>query len=310
MGMCPDDEESKSKALRGLFTSFMNCSPEVASKQLKVLLMRLQVEQASHVHPHDEPPWERKCARAILRLAQQFPNDTGALAPFFLNYLLIAPGESFFMAPNEPHAYVAGEIIECMACSDNVVRAGLTPKFKDTPNLVSMLTYKMGGPTIDVGTPDSDNNRIMRYTPPVSEFEMMIITCYPGEEVTMPKLSSPAVFIVIEGSGSTDNEEGQRLIMRPGRTYYVPIGSSPLTLSVNETKHGPLKIAVAHENPHRTTPTISQDICESERNIEMSELIADLQQKNERGCMQNIESVLKTNMNLWEGERYEIAGKV
>ncbi len=65
---------------------------------------------------------ERKCARAVLRLAQQFPGDPSAMAPFFLNYLLIAPGESFFMAANEPHAYVAGEIIECMACSDNVVR--------------------------------------------------------------------------------------------------------------------------------------------------------------------------------------------
>ena len=29
--------------------------------------------------------------------------------------------EVVFMAANEPHAYVAGEIIECMACSDNVV---------------------------------------------------------------------------------------------------------------------------------------------------------------------------------------------
>ena len=68
-----------------------------------------QAEQvADHHHPHDEPPWERKCARAILRLAAQFPGDSGAMAPFFLNYLLIAPGESFFMAANEPHAYVAG----------------------------------------------------------------------------------------------------------------------------------------------------------------------------------------------------------
>jgi len=41
---------------------------------------------------------ERKCSRAIMRLAQQFPGDPGAMAPLFLNYLLIAPGESFFMA--------------------------------------------------------------------------------------------------------------------------------------------------------------------------------------------------------------------
>ena len=67
--------------------------------------------------------WERKCARAILRLAQQFPNDAGAMAPLFLNYLLMAPGESFFMAANEPHAYVAGEIIE--VCQEIVIEAPL-----------------------------------------------------------------------------------------------------------------------------------------------------------------------------------------
>ena len=63
---------------------------------------------------------ERKAARAILRLEEQFPGDVGAMAPLFLNYLLIAPGESFFMAANEPHAYISGDLIECMACSDNV----------------------------------------------------------------------------------------------------------------------------------------------------------------------------------------------
>ena len=139
--LCSQEEKDKQAALRSLFHSFMSCPPETSSAQLKVLLKRLQKEQScDFVHPHEEPPWERKCSRAILRLAQQFPGDSGAMAPFLLNYLLIAPGESFYMAANEPHAYVAGEIIECMACSDNVVRAGLTPKFKDVDNLVNMLT--------------------------------------------------------------------------------------------------------------------------------------------------------------------------
>ncbi len=42
------------------------------------------------------------------------------------------------MAANEPHAYVAGEIIECMACSDNVVRLGqndLSDAYSATANL-------------------------------------------------------------------------------------------------------------------------------------------------------------------------------
>jgi mannose-6-phosphate isomerase len=115
--------QSQTDALQKLFSSFMSCPADISEKNLKLLLLRLHAEQSRlHPHPHDEPAWERKCSRAILRLAQQFPNDSGAMAPLFLNYLLIAPGESFFMAANEPHAYVAGEIIECMAMSDNVVR--------------------------------------------------------------------------------------------------------------------------------------------------------------------------------------------
>ena len=138
-------EDEQRAALQALFTSFMQCPDETSRRQLQLLLLRLQAEQLLPHSPHDEPAWERKCARAILRLAQQFPGDPGAMAPFFLNYLLIAPGESFYMDANEPHAYVAGEIIEVMACSDNVVRAGLTAKFKDVSNLVNMLTYTMGG---------------------------------------------------------------------------------------------------------------------------------------------------------------------
>uniref|UniRef100_A0A7S2HDI8 mannose-6-phosphate isomerase n=1 Tax=Helicotheca tamesis TaxID=374047 RepID=A0A7S2HDI8_9STRA len=250
------DEESGRLALKAMFRSFMECPKDESLKNLKSLLKRLQSEQGGF-HPHQEPPWERKCARAILRLAQQFPGDPGAMSPFFLNYLLIAPGESFYMAANEPHAYVAGEIIECMACSDNVVRAGLTPKFKDVPNLVNMLTYSMGGPSIDAGaSPTFNEDRIQRYTPPTKEFEVMVLTCNPGEDLKMPVLPVPAVFVVIEGNGSTDNPHGQRLVMRPGRSYYVPPNCPPLTLSVHESKRGPLKIAIAHENQHMHDPTM------------------------------------------------------
>ena len=54
-----------------------------------VLLLVEIIRTTIRIH-HDR---ERKCARAILRLAQQFPGDPGAMSPLFLNYLLIAPGE-------------------------------------------------------------------------------------------------------------------------------------------------------------------------------------------------------------------------
>jgi mannose-6-phosphate isomerase len=186
-----------------------------------------------------------------LRLAQQFPNDAGAMAPLFLNYLLMAPGESFFMAANEPHAYVAGEIIECMACSDNVVRAGLTPKHKDVQTLVQMLTYSTGGPSIDAGAPLSEDPRILRYTPPVPEFEVLLLQCEPGDKLELQIKNVPAIFVIIEGTGTLDGDT----ICQPGRCYYIPAAAKPLIFAVPEDKRGPLKVAVAHKNLHLQLPT-------------------------------------------------------
>ncbi|EKU20533.1 hypothetical protein NGA_2074000, partial [Nannochloropsis gaditana CCMP526] len=44
----------------------------------------------------------------------------GVLCPLFLNYVRLGPGKAFVMEANEPHAYLSGDILECMACSDNV----------------------------------------------------------------------------------------------------------------------------------------------------------------------------------------------
>jgi mannose-6-phosphate isomerase len=56
---------------------------------------------------------------------------------------IISPkvGESFVCYPDEPHAYIQGELIEAMVNSDNVVRGGLTPKYKDTQTLVEVRIY-------------------------------------------------------------------------------------------------------------------------------------------------------------------------
>mmetsp|Transcript_28164 Transcript_28164/g.94868 ORF Transcript_28164/g.94868 Transcript_28164/m.94868 type:complete len:488 (-) Transcript_28164:192-1655(-) len=273
----PDDEAAQHSALTQIFESFMSCDAAKSSEQLELLVERLRAEQskimrgsgAQHINEPEhaekataaekESPWERKAARAILRLAEQFPGDAGAMAPLFLNYLLIAPGESFFMAANEPHAYVAGEILECMACSDNVVRAGLTPKFKDVDNLVGMLTYSMGGPDIEFGHLDhnSKGSRTLRYTPPVPEFEVLITTVEPGHKFVIEPLDVPSILICIEGIGVTcsapgpdgiEPERKHQYDLRPGQSLYVSAGTISLILSVEKNLRGPLRVARARQN--------------------------------------------------------------
>jgi mannose-6-phosphate isomerase len=67
--------------------------------------------------------------------------DVGVLSVFFLNFLRLSPGEAIFIPANTPHAYLSGEILECMQNSDNVIRGGLTPKFKDVEVLIDSLSY-------------------------------------------------------------------------------------------------------------------------------------------------------------------------
>lgn len=75
----------------------------------------------------------------------QYPDDVGCWMIYILNYVEMVPGEALFLSEDEPHAYISGDGVEIMASSDNVVRAGLTPKWKDVPTLISMLKYNTSG---------------------------------------------------------------------------------------------------------------------------------------------------------------------
>ena len=44
----------------------------------------------------------------FLRLHSQFPGDVGCFCIYFLNHVMLAPGEAMYLGPNLPHAYLSG----------------------------------------------------------------------------------------------------------------------------------------------------------------------------------------------------------
>lgn len=134
-------------------------------------------------------------------------------------------GEAIFLAANIPHAYLSGEGVECMACSDNVVRAGLTPKFKDVSVLISMLDYSMRSADDNKLKPLVINQNLTEYKPTVDEFSVQQIRTSPGENmVDLPAKNTASILIVVENSfddeSRFENETG-RFEARPGLVYFI-----------------------------------------------------------------------------------------
>ncbi|WP_144790997.1 mannose-6-phosphate isomerase, class I [Kocuria palustris] len=73
-------------------------------------------------------------------VSESHPGDRGLLVAACMNHFVLEPGESMFTPAGQVHAYLQGTAVEIMACSDNVLRAGLTPKHVDVPELLRVVT--------------------------------------------------------------------------------------------------------------------------------------------------------------------------
>ncbi|KAI9889478.1 MAG: Mannose-6-phosphate isomerase [Vezdaea aestivalis] len=220
-------------ALRKCFTALMNSDPEQISTLSKELVEAAKSEGDSFAGDGGLSNSGKELSDLVIRLNGQFPEDIGLFVVFFVNYVKMEPGEGLFLKADDIHAYLSGDIIECMASSDNVVRAGFTPKFKDVDTLTSMLTYsyapiseqKMSPaayPYVTLSaTAYSSNSESILYDPPIEEFSVIKTDLKKtGAKATFDGIKGPSIFICTEGTGkisvATKSEE-----VGPGFVFFV-----------------------------------------------------------------------------------------
>lgn len=78
----------------------------------------------------------REC---LTQLVSHYPGDPGVLVSLLLHHVRLASGEAIYLGAQQLHAYLSGIAIEVMAASDNVLRAGLTPKHVDLAEMLKVL---------------------------------------------------------------------------------------------------------------------------------------------------------------------------
>lgn len=123
-----------------------------------------------------------------------------------------------------------------MATSDNVLRAGLTPKTRDVPNLVSSLTYHANAPSAHLVTPlpfSRGSERTKLYNPPIPEFAVLMTHVAKGEQETHDGLEGPSLLIVTQGQGQAAWSGDVSVPIKEGSVLFVG-GDTKVTFKANE----------------------------------------------------------------------------
>ncbi len=167
-----------------------------------------------------------------LQLRQKYGNDVGLFSLYLLNLVHLKKGEAVFLKAGIPHAYLHGNIIECMANSDNVVRAGLTPKFKDISTLVNILTYENGLPNII--QPVAGSHDIF-YHVPTPEFALRQRILSAGEKQDV-KIKGMEILLVTVGQITLSGTDFDMTIKK-GETVLIPaiLGEYTITTDMAAT---------------------------------------------------------------------------
>lgn len=113
-----------------------------------------------------------------------------------------------------------------MATSDNVVRAGLTPKLRDVDTLVSMLTYEAAPGDKQLLRPtqfQKGDDTTKLYDPPIAEFSVLRTELSEGTKTSHRPVEGPSVCVITEGAGVVRDANDQTEFVR-GDVIFVGAG--------------------------------------------------------------------------------------
>lgn len=217
-----EDVKANRKALQALFSTLMHKSENEVKKAADLLIESAKSSKSEFGGAEFGGEY---LSELLIRLNSQFPQDVGLFCSFYLNYVTMQPGEALFLRALDCHAYLSGDIMECMAASDNVVRAGFTPKFKDVENLTEMLTYAYAPPADQKMKPEewslgSGSGRSILYDPPIDEFSVVQTTIKKSETENHKGVEGPSIIIATTGNGKYT--VGNKTVeVKEGQVFFV-----------------------------------------------------------------------------------------
>lgn len=156
-----------------------------------------------------------------------------------MNFLQLSAGDAIYVPADAPHAYLSGDIVECMARSNNVLNTGFCPRAgRDSIDLfTAALTFSPhNAEEVKLGTSQTDkstNGKTSEYAPPMSEFNMLKTHLKEGEKETIRAIAGPSVLFATSGSGKLI-ADGQTHDISEGYVFFVGQGTEVMHEATGE----------------------------------------------------------------------------
>jgi mannose-6-phosphate isomerase len=215
--------EQQEDRLRALFAALLTRSradPAALERHIAALGRRLR----NAVRPL------REKEALFLSLREQYGGaDVGLLVVFLLNLVHLEEGEGVYIGPGIPHAYLRGNIVECMANSDNVVRVGLTLKYRDAGALIEILDCRLGPMPVLEGIGAEE----VVYHTPASEFRVSRWRLSTGARKGAAVHARPEILLVLRGAVRVEWGSKEE-IYRQGTSMLLPACLGETTLEALE----------------------------------------------------------------------------
>ena len=183
----------QAEGIKGLYQQVMDMPQEEVDRLIASHIKTIMPLYEANQLPKSSPDFW--AARAVQIFCGDGHYDRGIFSIYFFNILNLKPGEGIFQGAGLPHAYLEGQNIELMSNSDNVLRAGLTPKHVDIPELLANTSFV---PTIAEIIPGSLNKTVQDYPCAIRDFSLTAYFLRAGEKMEFT-VDSPSIFLMLNG---------------------------------------------------------------------------------------------------------------
>jgi len=205
-------EEAGPRGLSEYMKELLRQPREELRRAVSVAVEAAANKARSTWHPHATR------ARWVRRLAERHPDDPGVIAALLMNLVELEAGGAVFVPAGQLHTYLGGEGLELMADSDNVIRGGLTPKYVNREELLSVVNFEPAPPLLLSPRVQSRSPglSVQEFPALASEFQLSLLSLGPGGAFVG---RGPEILLLLSGEVRVRSTQGEVALRRGDQLF-------------------------------------------------------------------------------------------